>query len=112
MNIRINSVLYISVLLTLLLPLVTSQATYVECVPGDLNVIVSAPHGGYEEPDTIRDRTAGCFVDGECVWDHDCGTPDEDECARYPTEASCTVDEMWIFSDAARRQFAIRSLKS
>ena len=61
---------------TQIVSFVTSQASYIECVPGDLNVIVSAPHGGYSEPTTIPDRTAGCLVNGKCVWDHVCGTPD------------------------------------
>ena len=54
-------------------------ASYIECHPGDLNVIIAAPHGGYEDPDEIPDRDAGCYIDGDCVWSHDCGEKDFDE---------------------------------
>ena len=60
-------------------PKVIGRSEYIECVPGTLNVILASPHGGYEEPDTITDRDAGCFVDGQCVWSHDCGEKDFDE---------------------------------
>ena len=43
-----------------------------ECEPGTLNVILSSPHGGYYQPEYIRDRDAGCYIEGECVWSHDC----------------------------------------
>lgn len=55
------------------------QRDLIECIPGDLNVILAAPHGGYEDSDDIRDRDAGCFIDGECVWSHSCGEKDDDE---------------------------------
>ena len=35
---------------------------YVEYIPGELPLIVSAPHGGSETPEEIRNRTYGTFV--------------------------------------------------
>jgi hypothetical protein len=35
---------------------------YTEYLPGDLPILVSAPHGGYEEPDEIPDRTYGTMT--------------------------------------------------
>ena len=60
------------------LPYVSGQASAIQCIPGELNVILAAPHGGYEEPDEIRDRDAGCYIDDDCVWSHSCGEKDED----------------------------------
>ena len=64
-----------------LLPPVQSESGYIECIPGTLNVILAAPHGGYEEPDSIPDREAGCYDDGmeECTWTHGCGVQNEEK---------------------------------
>ena len=58
-----------------LLPPVQLETGYIECIPGTLNVILAAPHGGYEEPDNIPDRIPGCFneTNGECLWMYNCG---------------------------------------
>lgn len=59
-----------------------SRATgYVEYLPGTgLNVILSAPHGGVEEPASIPDRDAGCWDGSQCIWSHTCGVKDPDQC--------------------------------
>lgn len=35
---------------------------YIEYLPGELPLIITAPHGGYERPDEIPDRTWGTFA--------------------------------------------------
>jgi hypothetical protein len=35
---------------------------FVEYIPGELPVVITAPHGGVEEPDDVADRTYGTFV--------------------------------------------------
>jgi hypothetical protein len=40
----------------------TGREGYVEYEPGDLPVIISAPHGGWLRPDEIPDRSYGAFV--------------------------------------------------
>ena len=47
--------------------------SYVEYRPGTLNVILSAPHGGSLRPDSIPDRSIGCWDGFQCIWSHDCG---------------------------------------
>ena len=46
---------------------------------GNLGVIIAASHGGYEEPDSIPDRDAGCYINDECTYSHSCGTKDFDK---------------------------------
>lgn len=54
---------------------------YVEYLSGTgLNVILSAPHGGSENPSDIPDRDAGCWDGNQCVWNHTCGTKDPSRC--------------------------------
>ena len=44
--------------------------------PGNMSLILTAPHGGLESPSDIPDRDYGCYRNGNCVWSHDCGTKD------------------------------------
>ena len=39
--------------------------------PGSVPIIISAPHGGTEEPDEIADRIAGCPTSNGCVYEKD-----------------------------------------
>ena len=57
---------------------------YTEYIVGSAstNVIICAPHGGYEKPGDIDDRTHGCYDANTdtCTWELGCGTPDEVNC--------------------------------
>lgn len=57
-----------------------SRKRYIKYVPGSLNVIITVSHGGDLRPSSIPDREAGCFINGQCVYRHNCGTPDENMC--------------------------------
>ncbi|CAF1641059.1 unnamed protein product, partial [Didymodactylos carnosus] len=50
---------------------------------GNVNLIISAPHGGNIVPSDIPDRTAGCFnsTNNVCIWKHNCGDSDSKQCA-------------------------------
>ena len=43
---------------------------------GSLNILLSAPHGGNIKALTpaTPDRSYGCYINGKCVWRHNCGT--------------------------------------
>ena len=45
---------------------------------GTLPIILSAPHGGSIITFTpeVPDREDGCYVDGVCLFEHNCGTQD------------------------------------
>lgn len=60
-----------------------------------LNVVLSAPHDGYMQPQEIQDRDAGCWVDSGCVWSHECGEKDYERC-------SAVVVRDWYTSDITR----------
>lgn len=47
-----------------------SANKYIEYIPGDLNIILSVPHGGYLKPESIPDRDAGASFKGCVVYDH------------------------------------------
>lgn len=59
---------------------------YTKYEHGDMNIIITAPHGGYKRPSTQDnlniwpDRARyGCKdAFGRCVWMHDCGTTSTD----------------------------------
>ncbi|KAJ7339554.1 hypothetical protein OS493_005954 [Desmophyllum pertusum] len=62
---------------------------YTKYEPGDINIIITAPHGGNLNPSTQANgdswpnrRRRGCKIDGECVWTHSCGTTSSDCAAR------------------------------
>ena len=57
-----------------------SAKKYIRYKPGTLNVIITAPHGGWKKPSSIADRTPGCFVSSSCVFEHDCGSTDSGKC--------------------------------
>ncbi len=58
------------------MPSVFSSNGYVEYQPGDLNIILSVPHGGCLKPVTIPDRDAGSWMDGRVVYSHSCLSKD------------------------------------
>ncbi|PAA92266.1 hypothetical protein BOX15_Mlig020394g2 [Macrostomum lignano] len=47
---------------------------WIEYTPGDCNLIISSPHGGWLRPAEIEDRTHGCLAaDGvTCRWEKSC----------------------------------------
>ena len=58
---------------------------YTKYEHGNMNIIITAPHGGYKRPstqdnlDSWPDRAKyGCKDGGKCVWTHDCGTTSTD----------------------------------
>ena len=60
--------------------------SYTKYETGNMSLIITVPHGGSEEPtkqengDKWPKRTHGCLESNECVWEHDCGTPDNKRC--------------------------------
>ncbi|XP_019405343.1 PREDICTED: uncharacterized protein LOC109319943 [Crocodylus porosus] len=47
---------------------------YTEYQLGNMNIIISVPHGGAMEPEDIPDRDAGCWNanSSSCIFSHDC----------------------------------------
>lgn len=71
---------------------------YVEYHPSSgLRVILTSPHGGYQEPASIPDRDAGCWnnATGKCIWNHTCGEKDFTRCKAI-TEADLYTLEMTL----------------
>ena len=60
---------------------------YTKYEHGDMNIIITAPHGGFKRPSTQAnlanwpDRANGC-KDGTCIWTHGCGVTSTDCRAR------------------------------
>lgn len=52
-----------------------------EYQPGNLNVIITIPHGGYLNPASIPQRDAGSYINGQCVYAHNVGPKDH---KRFP----------------------------
>ena len=50
-----------------------SQSTFFQYIPGDINLILTNPHGGQviPDPDYMRNRTPGCYDEatGACTYD-------------------------------------------
>ena len=59
---------------------------YTEYEPGNMSLIITAPHGGeltpskQENGDPWPDRTAGCLGSSGCIWKHSCGEVDAEKC--------------------------------
>ena len=65
--------------------------------PGDMNLILTAGHGGWLNPSTQSngeewpDRRNGCEgKDGQCIWTHTCG-PSSKKCHAYLPGDKLTV---------------------
>ena len=66
-----------------------SHGAFVDYTPGNLNIIITAPHGGSEKPANISNRIHGCPDGaGGCVYNKDESCSNEDECeARTGTDS-------------------------
>lgn len=66
---------------SLLMELATGNYLTVE-MSGNLSMMLTASHGGKISSFTpdIPDREDGCFIDGECVFAHNCSTSDPTNC--------------------------------
>ena len=58
---------------------------YTKYEPGEMNLILTAPHGGHLNPSTQsngeswRNREYGCKASvGKCIWSHSCGLKSTD----------------------------------
>ena len=50
-------------------------------VPGNINMIITAPHGGYIDVPNCPLRNFGCFINGKCQYDSSSScTPNPDKC--------------------------------
>lgn len=77
---------------------VEERRNFVEYIPGDLNMIISIPHGGFDQPSDIPDRTAGCLSAEKCVYVHNktCGVW---ECRIVTGSDTDTIDLGMVLSD-------------
>ena len=62
------------------------NSSYIEHQWGDLPLIISVPHGGYQKPDNYHDRQDGCHDSGSCQWPAppDCQSHDNCQIATTP----------------------------
>lgn len=71
--------------------------SYTKYETGDMSLIITVPHGGRREPtkqengDKWPKRTHGCLESNECVWEHNCGTPDDKRCRAVTVSDSYTT---------------------
>ena len=70
---------------------------YTEYEPGNMSLIITAPHGGeltpskQENGDPWPDRTAGCLGSSGCIWKHSCGEVDAEKCPAITENDSFTA---------------------
>lgn len=83
-------------------------ASYIEYVPGTTNVIIAAPHGGDEKPSSIPDRDAGCYIGGTCIYAHDCGVKDFDNCKVSTAKDMYTRETAQRVADSFQQQFGVK----
>lgn len=80
-----------------------SRNDYVEYQPGDLNVVLSVPHGGRLKPATIPDRDAGVFVNGKETYDHSIKVKDVENLAVRQKSDIYTVELSLMVADELER---------
>merc|ERR1712168_221874 len=70
---------------------------YISYEPGDgsINLIITAPHNGELRPSCIWSRTAGCYINRKCVYNHICGRKSYSKC-RASTSGDLGTKDMAI----------------
>ncbi|XP_014668398.1 PREDICTED: uncharacterized protein LOC106809727 [Priapulus caudatus] len=81
---------------------------WIEYIPGNITLILGAPHGGTEQPTSIPVRDAGCYINGKCVYRHDCGTKDFSKCKVTTVQDSYTLETTKAVADAMARKYGVR----
>ena len=75
------------------------SAHYVKYIEGNMNLIITAPHGGGELPSSIPDRTPGCFSSNKCLYRYGCLPQNANKCSvktlgdRYTSEMAELIFE-------------------
>ncbi len=80
--VSMNTIVFNEILIAVLMGVVysTHPPPYIEYRPGELNIILTCPHGGHIRPSTIPDRTTGCWRNKECYYVHGCQVQDYSRC--------------------------------
>jgi len=86
-----------------------SQSQYIEYYPGTVPIIISAPHGGTEEPSEISNRIAGCPTsDGLCVYEKDESCASTSECGIVTVRDSYTIEIARSIADTVEELLGAR----
>merc|ERR1712045_854658 len=84
------------------------QSQYIEYEPGTVPIIISAPHGGTEEPDEIADRIAGCPTSDGCVYEKDESCASSSECGIVTVRDSYTIEIARSIADTVEELLGAR----
>ncbi len=80
------------------------RAQDVTYVPGDLNLIITAPHGGYTTPANVPDRHHGCVVNNTCVFQYGCTPQDATNCRVVTLRDQYTKEIAELFFDIVKNK--------
>lgn len=72
------------------------------------HLFAGSPHGGYLKPGTIPLRDAGCYINGDCVWSHTCGTKDATKCKAKNVGDAYTQEITRAVADALETKYGCR----
>jgi len=72
--------------------MLTATSPYVTHMPGELPIILSAPHGGWEQPAGLVERDHGCSNSTQCTYTHECPIKDDKNCRITRVTDSYTRD--------------------
>ena len=73
-------------------------------IPGNINIIITVPHGGDLQPDDIPDRIYGCPVTEDCEFDHDESCSDEDKCSITTVKDTNTIHVGTVISETIEEE--------